>query len=96
MKKLHQYAIVATVGLITLNIITILALSKTQADLTELRKRTLAVSNRLALVEGHIPSLDLNDERMYQYVRDLNFNSEVHTARIDWLESILITIEYVE
>ena len=59
-------------------------------------KEILAVSNRLALVEGHIQSLDLNDERMYQYVRDLNFNNQVHTARIDWLESILITIEYVE
>ena len=79
-----------------LNIVLVMALTSFTVDIEKLQDRTLDVSNRLALVEGHIPSLDLNDERMYQYVRDLNFNSEVHAARIDWLESILITIEYIE
>lgn len=96
MKKLQQFAIVTLVMLSTLNIITLNILSKTQADLTKLQKRTLEVSNRLALVEGHIPSLDLNDERMYEYVRKLNINDEVLAQRMEWLESILITIECVD
>lgn len=79
-----------------LNIILVVALTSFLVDIEKLQEKTLDVSNRLALVEGHIPSLDLNDERMYEYVRDLNFNNQVHTARIDWLESILITIEYIE
>ena len=102
MKKLQDYIrnisieqSVITLSLL-LNIVLVLALTSFTVDIEKLQDRTLDVSNRLALVEGHIPSLDLNDERMYQYVRDLNFNSEVHTARIDWLESILITIEYIE
>ena len=79
-----------------LNLILVIALTSFLVDIEKLQDRTLEVSNRLALVEGHIPSLDLNDERMYEYVRKLAINDDVLARRMEWLESILITIEYVE
>lgn len=79
-----------------LNIILVLALTSFTVDIEKLQDRTIDVSNRLALVEGHVPSLDLNDERMYEYVRKLSINDDVLAQRMEWLESILITIECVD
>ena len=53
-------------------------------------EKFLDLNNRLALVEGHIPSLDLNDERFYEYAHKFNQNDQTLKERIEFIEAYIV------
>ena len=53
-------------------------------------EKFLDLNNRLALVEGHIPSLDLNDERFYEYAHKFNQNDQTLKERIEFIEAFIV------
>ena len=59
-------------------------------ELEKSHEKFLDLNNRLALVEGHIPSLDLNDERFYEYANKFNQNDQTLKERIEFIEAFIV------
>lgn len=53
-------------------------------------EKFLDLNNRLSLVEGHVPSLDLNDERFYEYAHKFNQNDQTLKERIEFIEAYIV------
>ena len=76
-----------------LNVVIMFLLSTILIDYEKLDDKVKNINQRVLLIEGHIPSLDLNDERFYKNIEDLNRNDQLLKEHIEWLDSILITLE---
>ena len=78
---------------LSLNIIIMFLLSSILIDSEKQEDKIKNINQRVLLIEGHIPTLDLNDERHYKNIEDLNRNDQLLKQHIEWLDSILITLE---
>lgn len=78
---------------LSLNIIIMFLLSSILIDSEKQEDKIKNINQRVLFIEGHIKTLDLNDERHYKNIEDLNRNDQLLKQHIEWLDSILITLE---
>lgn len=77
-------------AMMMLFVITWIILIANTIELEKSHEKFLDLNNRLALVEGHIPSLDLNDERFYEYAHKFNQNDQTLKERIEFIEAYIV------